>query len=69
MAETERGNRLPIGYEVSLMKMCEKCMKADLVIEKINYYADLQLSNICGIIKCENEKVCRNIIRMCERNA
>lgn len=63
---TERGDRLPIGYEVRLMKICEKCTKAELDIERINYYAENQQVNIVGIIKCRNEEVCKNIIQMRE---
>lgn len=66
---TERSDRLPYGYEVSLMKICEKCTKADLDIEKVNYYAINQMVNIAGIIKCKNERACKNIIQMCEEDA
>ena len=66
---TERSDRLPFGYEVRLMKICETCTKAELDIERVNYYAENHIVNIAGIIKCKNERVCKNIIQMCEGDA
>ena len=65
----ERSDRLPFGYEVRLMKICETCTKAELDIERVNYYAENQIDNIAGIIICKNERVCKNIIQMCEGDA
>lgn len=66
MTATASSDKLPIGYKVELMKICEKCVDAKLEIDRNDFYSGNLIAHRAGIIKCESEKACRRIVEMYE---
>lgn len=66
ISATASSDKLPIGYSVQLMKICEKCTHAELEIDRVCLYSENIIANRTGVIKCENEQACRRIVEMYE---
>ena len=69
MTATEKSDKLPISYKVQLMKVCENCTQANLEIRKEEQFylaADHEQCVISGVIYCENDAICRRVVKMYE---
>lgn len=66
ISATASSDKLPIGYNVQLMKICEKCSNAELEIDRAELYSGNIIAYRTGVIKCENEQTCRRIVEMYE---
>lgn len=67
MKATEASDKLPIGYSVELMKICEGCEIADLEIRKVELYCG-NAKTICGTITCKNIQICGRLCEMHEES-
>lgn len=67
MTEIEKSNKLPIGYSVELMKICEGCEIADLKIHKGILYCG-NAKTIYGTITCKNIQICGRLCEMHEES-
>lgn len=67
MKAMEASDKLPIGYSVKLMKMCEGCDIADLKICKEILYCE-NAKKIYGTISCENIQICERLCEMHEED-
>ena len=66
ISATESSDKLPIGYNVQLMKICEKCTHAELEIDRVDLCSGNIIANRMGVIKCESEQACRRIVEIYE---
>lgn len=67
MTAIEKSNKLPIGYSVELMKICEGCEIADLEIRNAELYCG-NVKTICGTITCKNIQICGRLCEMYEES-
>lgn len=67
MKATERSDKLPRNVTIELMKICKDCECSDLEVntDKVSF-ACSQYDYSVSTIRCQNEGLCRNIIRQNE---
>ena len=66
MTITQKSEKLPIGTQVDLMIICEKCPNPKLEINGIGMYEGNALRNKIISITCENKLICKRLVAMYE---
>ena len=66
MTATQKSEKLPIGTQVDLMIICEKCPNPNLEIGGIGIYEGNALRDRIISITCKNKLICKRLVEMYE---